>query len=284
MAFITKIQFKFFAFAMLCFLFSILVSLCIFSYPSLKAMGLNFYFSSTWEPYSGQFGILVFLTGTLLSSILAVIISIPFSLSIAIFVNFLPIPKRIKRSFQIIIDTLAGVPSIIYGFWGLLVLCPKIGLTARLFGEIPYGVSLLSASLILSIMITPLSAAIITDLLKLISKDYKEAAYSLGATKFETLRYILLPMIGPGIFSAFFVAFSRALSETMAVTMVIGNVNKFPSSVFAPTNTLASVIANEFGEAIDPLYLSALIHLGLVLLIITLLTNIIAKNIHRFIR
>lgn len=279
-----KVSFKLLALAMLIFLSSILTILCYYSYPSLKLMGIDFYLSGLWEPYSQQFGILVFIIGTLLTSILAVLISIPFALSIAIFINFLPIHKRIKRTFQIIIDTLAGVPSIIYGFWGLTVLCPKIGLTASFFKQIPYGVSLLSASLILAVMITPLSAAIITDLLKLLPKDYKEAAFSLGATQFETIRFILLPMIGPGLISAFFVSFSRALSETMAVTMVIGNVNKFPSSIFAPTNTLASVIANEFGEAIDPTYLSALIHLGLVLLIITLITNITARNIYKLVK
>ena len=250
-----------------------------FSLPSLKAFGLAFYTSGTWNPNEAEFGLLTFLVGTLITSIVALLLSIPFSLSIALFINYAKAPDFIKKWLQIFIDTLAGIPSIIYGFWGLFVLAPLIRIIQIKLNLIPYGVGLLTASIILTIMIIPLSSSLISDLLKLLPKDLEEAAVSLGATQFETIRYIMLPMISKGMFSAFFMAFGRAMSETMAVTMVIGNFNQFPSSIFSPSNTLSSVIANEFAEAVEPIYISSLVQLGLILFFITLITGIITKHI-----
>lgn len=251
------------------------------SFLSLEQFGYSFYTSRLWNPNQQSFGAFVFIIGTLLTSFLAVLISIPFSLGIALFINFYSMSKKIKGLLHVIIETLSGIPSIVYGFWGLYMLSPIIGKLALLFKQIPFGVGILTASLILSIMIIPLSTSIIIQLIKLSPKDLQEASYSLGATTFETIFHIVLPAIKPGLVSAYFISLGRALSETMAVTMLIGNINKLPINLFSPSNTLASVIANDFGEATDPLYLSSLVHLGLILFAITLFTSQLASKIYK---
>jgi phosphate transport system permease protein len=179
------------------------------------------------------------------------------------------------------IELLAGVPSVIYGFCGLFLLAPFIRALEMTLGAAPYGVGIFTASLVLSIMIIPYSASIGREVISLVPSDLKEAALSLGGTRFEVIRKVILPYAAPGIVAGILLSLGRALGETMAVTMVIGNSNFIPKSIFSPANTLASVIANEFTEATGNLYLSSLIELGLVLFIVTTIINFIGKLIIR---
>ena len=182
---------------------------------------------------------------------------------------------RFSKVLETTIELLAGIPSVIYGFWGLFVLVPIIRAFEIKMGIIPYGAGIFTAALILSLMIIPFAISLGKEVIALVPEELKEAAIALGATPFDVVRYVVLPYAKSGIFAGNLMAFGRAVSETMAVTMVIGNANKIPSSIFSPGNTLASVIANEFAEAAENLYLSSLVQLGLVLLIITALFNFI---------
>lgn len=177
------------------------------------------------------------------------------------------------------LELLAGIPSVIYGFWALFVLVPVIRFFEINLGIVPYGVGILTASLVLAIMIIPYSASIAREVITLIPTDLKEAGFALGATPFEVIRKVILPYASSGIFAGVIMALGRALGETMAVTMVIGNNNNFPLSIFAPGNTMASILANEFSEANDKLYISSLLELGLILLIITMIVNLTGRLI-----
>ncbi len=176
-------------------------------------------------------------------------------------------------------ELLAGIPSIVYGFWGLFVFVPFFRNIELKLNILPYGVGILSSSIVLAIMIIPYSSSIIREVITMVPKDIKEAGYSLGATRYEIIKKVILPYSMSGIFAGILLSLGRALGETMAVTMVIGNSNMLPSSIFAPSNTMASVIANEFTEATGHIYLSALIGVGLLLFIITTIINIIGKYI-----
>ncbi|MBO8131492.1 MAG: phosphate ABC transporter permease subunit PstC [Candidatus Marinimicrobia bacterium] len=249
------------------------ISLLIESIPAIKAFGIRFLTSSTWDPVLEEFGFLPFFIGTLLTSIMALLISIPFSLAVSLFLSEYFKSGIISKILNYATDLLSGIPSVIYGFWGLFVLMPVVRYIEMKLGIIPYGVGILTASLILSIMIIPFSSSVAREVIRLVPSDIKEAAYSMGATHFEVIRKIILPYSKSGIFAGIMLAFGRALGETMAVTMVIGNANRIPKSLFEPGNTLASVIANEFAEASSDIHLSALIELGLLLFIVTLIIN-----------
>ena len=261
------------------------ITLIINSYPSISKFGLPFIFSDTWDPNefngkdSATFGALPFIIGTLLTSVIAILISLPFSIATALLLGERLKKGLLKKSLESIIDVLAGIPSVIYGFWGLLVLVPIIINLEIAIGVIPYGVGILSASLILAIMIIPYSVALSKEVILLIPPDLKEASYALGATQYEVTKYTIIPNAKSGIIAGQFLAFGRAISETMAVTMVIGNRNEIPLSIFDPANTLASVIANEFAEATGTLYISSLIELGLILLCISIIINVIGRLI-----
>jgi phosphate transport system permease protein len=177
------------------------------------------------------------------------------------------------------LDLLAGIPSVIYGFWGLMVLVPMVRQVEVSLGVVPHGVGIFSASIILALMIVPYSASISREVISLVPHDLKEAALSLGATKFEVITKVILPYARSGIFAGILMSFGRAVSETMAVTMLIGNANKLPSSIFSPANTLASVIANEFAEASEALYLSSLIELALILFFVTAIFSFVGRLI-----
>ena len=260
-------------------LFSIFITLLIYSVPSIKAFGVRFLIDKTWDPVTGEFGALSFLLGTLVTSFLALLISLPFSFAIAIFLGEYftkGAPSSILKSG---VELLAGIPSIIYGFWGLFVLVPLVRMVQIELGVTPYGVGILTSSIILAIMIIPYSASIGTEVVQLVPSDLKEAAFSLGATRFEVIKAVILPYARSGIFAGILLSLGRALGETMAVTMVIGNSNFLPTSIFSPANTMASVIANEFSEATEKIYLSSLVEIGLLLFIVTMIINIIGKYI-----
>lgn len=262
-------------------LVAIFFSLVIASFPSIRNFGIRFLFSSTWDPVKSEFGAFPFLVGTLATSFLALVISVVFSLPISIFLGEYSAQGPPATFIKSMIELLAGVPSVIYGFCGLFLLAPLVRILEMKLGVAPYGVGIFTASLVLSIMIIPYSASIGREVISLVPSDLKEAALSLGATRFEVIRKVILPYAGSGIIAGILLSLGRALGETMAVTMVIGNSNFIPKSIFSPANTLASVIANEFTEATGSLYLASLIELGLVLFIVTTLINLIGKLIIR---
>jgi len=264
---------------MIVLVLGILLTLIIQSMPSIKALGLKYLWGRTWDPVQDVYGALPFLLGTLLTSFLALIISIPFSISVAIFLGeYYPrgwMPNLLKNTVELI----AAVPSVIYGFWGLAVLVPIVRSLEDKLGYPPIGMGIFSSSLILAVMIIPYAASLGRSMIEMVPSNLKEAAYSLGATRWEVIRSVILPYTKSGLFAGILLSLGRALGETMAVTMVIGNTSILPTNLFAPGNTMASVIANEFTEADKPVYLSALIELGLVLFLVTVVINMIGKKI-----
>jgi phosphate transport system permease protein len=255
------------------------------SWLSIVKFGLNFWRTQTWDPVSGDFGALPFIWGTLYSSLLALLISTPVALGIAIFISEL-CPAWLKQPLVFLTELLAAVPSIVYGLWGIFVLVPAVrsfeaavpgALKALpLFSGPPLGVGMLSAALILAVMVVPFTSSVSREVLKSVPVAQREGAYALGATRFEAIRAALF-YARTGIIGAIMLGFGRALGETMAVTMVIGNTPRISASLFAPQYTMAAVLANEFTEADSALYLNALIEIGLVLFIITLVINALSR-------
>lgn len=257
------------------------------SMPSIKTFGIHFLISSTWDAVREDFGALPFIYGTIVSSVLALFIAVPFSLGIAVYLSELA-PLWIRQSLSFTIELLAAIPSVVYGLWGIFVLAPFLRnfvqpFLADYLGFLPlfqgprYGVGMLAAGVILSIMIIPTISSIIREVFATIPASYKEAALAVGATRWEMVKLALFPHSRSGILGAVILGLGRALGETMAVTMVIGNRPQISASLFAPSYTMASVIANEFAEATTKVYISALMELALVLFVVTLILNVIAR-------
>ncbi len=252
---------------------------------SIRKFGLDFWRTDVWDPVVGEFGALPFIWGTLYSSILALIISTPIALGIAVFISELS-HARFRQPLVFLTELLAAIPSIVYGLWGIFVLVPAVRALETslpdsvrrlpLFAGPPLGLGMLSAALILAIMIIPFTSSVAREVLKSVPAAQREGAYALGATRFEAIRAALF-YARTGIVGAVMLGFGRALGETMAVTMVIGNNPQVSTSLFAPQYTMAAVIANEFTEAADDLYLAALVEIGLVLFIITLIVNSLSR-------
>jgi phosphate transport system permease protein len=257
----------------------ILLTLIIESVPSIKSLGLKYLWGTTWDPVNNIYGAAPFLLGTILTSFLSLIISIPFSFAIAVYLGEYNPKGWLSNFLKNTVELIAAVPSVIYGFWGLLVLVPLVRSLETKLGVLPYGIGIFTASLILAVMIIPYAASLGREMIRLVPSQLKEAAYSLGATRYEVLKNVILPYTKSGLFAGILLSLGRALGETMAVTMVIGNTSLIPTSIFAPGNTMASVIANEFTEADHTVYLSALIELGLVLFLVTVVINMIGKRI-----
>ena len=257
----------------------ILLTLIIESVPSIKSLGIKYLWGTTWDPVNNVYGAAPFLLGTILTSFLALIISIPFSFAIAVYLGEYNPKGWLSNFLKNTVELIAAVPSVIYGFWGLLVLVPLVRSLEMKLGILPYGIGIFTASLILAVMIIPYAASLGREMIRLVPSPLKEAAYSLGATRYEVLKNVILPYTKSGLFAGILLSLGRALGETMAVTMVIGNTSLIPTSIFAPGNTMASVIANEFTEADHTVYLSALIELGLVLFLVTVVINMIGKRI-----
>ncbi len=260
-------------------LIAIFFTLLINSLPSLKAFGAKFFYQTTWDPVSGQFGALPFLAGTLLTSFLALVISTPFSIAVAIFLGEYYKKGPVAEVFKNIVELLAGIPSVIYGFWGLFVLVPIVRLIEMKFNIPPYGVGIFTSSVILAIMVLPFSVSLSRQVISMVPSHLKEAAYSLGATRFEVITKIIIPYTKSGLFAGLLLALGRALGETMAVTMLIGNTHALPTGIFSPGNTMASVIANEFTEATGKIYTSALIEMGLFLFVVATIINVFGKQV-----
>jgi phosphate transport system permease protein len=255
------------------------LTLLVQSMPSIQHLGIGYLWGKTWNPVNNIYGAYPFLVGTLLTSFLALIISIPFSLAIAIFLGEYQPTGAISALLKNIIELIAAVPSVIYGFWGLIVLVPLVRSLETKIGVVPYGIGIFTAALILAIMIIPYAASLGREMISMVPAQLKEGAYSLGATRWEVIKAVVIPYTKSGLFAGILLSLGRALGETMAVTMVIGNSSIIPKSIFAPGNTMASVIANEFTEADRSLYLSALIELGLLLFLVTVVINVIGKRI-----
>ena len=238
----------------------------------------NFIFSDDWVTTAGKesYGALPFITGTLLTTILALLMCIPFSLPVALFTGEYFRGKKIAAVLGTVTDLLAGIPSIIYGLWGFYVL-RNVFMHLNLS---PQGSGILTAAFVLAIMIVPYAASLSSEFIKMVPSDLKEGAYAMGATRAEVIRRVVFPMAGSGFFSAYILAIGRALGETMTVTMLIGNTNQMPETLRTTGNTMASIIANQFGEA-DGLKLSSLIAIGLLLFLITAVINMIGKILIR---
>ena len=266
---------------------AITISLTVAAWPAIEKFGLRFLVTSTWNPVSGRFGALPFVYGTLVSSGIALALAVPLGLGVAIFLSELA-PRWLRVPVGFLVELLAAIPSVVYGLWGIFVLIPwvRTSLTPPLqaalgflplFQGPPLGLGMLTAGLILAIMVVPFIVAVSTEVMRAVPQAQREAALSLGATKWETTRTAVIPYARSGIMGAIFLALARALGETMAVTMVIGNVPQIKASVLAPAYTISAVIANEFAEATENLHLAALILVGLVLFVVTLGVNIVAR-------
>jgi len=265
----------------------IVVELWTNSQPTVKQFGLGFLWSSRWDPNGGHFGALPFVYGTCVTAFLALLIAVPLGVAAAIFLAEMA-PPRLSNILTFLIELLAAVPSVIYGLIGIFVLVPIIRdylvpVLTRLFGYLPifsgdfYGVSFLSAGLVLSVMVVPFIISVSREVLLAVPVDQREASLALGTTKWETTWQVVIPNAKTGIIGSIFLALARALGETMAVTMVIGNTPKITPSLLSPGYSIAAVIANEFAEASGNLYVSSLIFLGLVLFGLTIVINALAR-------
>jgi phosphate transport system permease protein len=267
----------------------ILTTLVLQSKLSLAQFGLHFFVHTGWDPVSGDFGALPFIYGTLVTSFLALAMAVPLALGVAIFLSEL-CPKRLRAPISFLTELLAAIPSVVYGLWAFFVLVPMmrdslgpflikyLGWTG-LFGGYNFGVGILTASVILAIMILPIISSITRDIMLAVPTSQREAVLALGATRWEMIRTGVLRNARIGIVGAVILGLGRALGETMAVTMVIGNHADIAKSLFAPANTLASVIATEFSEATGDLYLSSLVEIGLALFLVTIVVNAIARGL-----
>ncbi len=255
--------------------------------PTISQFGWKFLIGNSWDPVGDEFGALPFVFGTLVSSLLAMVLATPLSVGIALFLNEVA-PRKLAQLVGFLVEMLAAIPSVVYGLWGVFVLAPWLRTEvqpwfAKWFGFLPlfqgppYGVGMMTAGIILAIMVIPTISSLCREVFRAIPRANREAALALGATRWETMRLAVLKSSKTGIFGAVILGLGRALGETMAVTMVIGNRNDISLSLFAPAQTMASVIANEYAEATTQLHLSALAEIGLTLFAVTFLINFIAR-------
>jgi len=286
-------EFMTFAFALLVLglLFAIIVSLIISSIPAFEKFGFGFFTTNVWNPVTKEFGALAPIFGTLVTSAIALLIAVPVSFGIAIFLTEM-CPVWLKRPLGTAIELLAAVPSIIYGMWGLFVFAPLFGeyiqpLLTRIFGDLwivgplfqgaPNGIGVLSASVILSVMVIPFIASVMRDVFEIVPPVLKESAYGIGATTWEVVWNVVMPYARVGVIGGIMLGLGRALGETMAVTFVIGNAYKISPSLFEAGNSIASALANEFNEASDPVHTASLIALGLILFILTFIVLALSR-------
>jgi phosphate transport system permease protein len=281
----------FFAFLVFILLFGIIITLLVGSLPALKMFGASFYTSDAWNPVTVDFGGVVPIYGTFITALIAMLIGIPVSFGIAIFITELS-PNWLKRPIGVAIELLAGIPSIIYGMWGLFVFAPlfadhvqpwmndhlgELPLIGPLFQGPPMGIGMLTAGFILAIMVIPYTASVMRDVFEIVPSMLKESAYGLGATTWEVIWNVVLPYTKTGVVGGIMLGLGRALGETMAVTFVIGNAHELSASLMMPGNTISSALANEFTEAVGDIYTSSLITLGLTLFVITFIVLSLAK-------
>jgi phosphate transport system permease protein len=279
------------AFAVLFAVTGIFLVLLVESLPALRKFGAAFLINSSWNPVTEQFGALAPICGTLVSSLIAMLVGVPLALGVALFINEL-CPFRLRSLLTTTVELLAAIPSIIYGMWGLFVLAPFMARHVQpvlikclgplpgigaLFQGPPYGIGMLTAGLILAVMILPFIAAVSRQVFATVPAVLREAAYGIGANTWEVCRRVLIPYTGSGLFGGIMLGLGRALGETMAVTFVIGNAHRISVSLLAPGTTISAALANEFTEAVGDIYLSSLLALGLILFLITFSVLLIAR-------
>ena len=279
------------AITVLVILAGVMISLVHGSLPAWRAFGFEFFTSQSWNPVTEKFGALPAIYGTVLTSTIAMLIGVPISLGIAIFLTEI-CPERLRRTIGVAIELLAGIPSIIYGIWGLFIFAPffqthfqpalidmfgNVPVLNQLFAGPPYGIGLLTAGLILAIMVLPFITSITREVFETVPPVLKEAAYGIGCTRWEVIRRVVIPYTRVGIIGGVMLGLGRALGETMAVTFVIGNAHKIMPSIMAPGTTISATIANEFTEATGDLYTASLVALGLILFFITFIVLAAAR-------
>jgi len=279
------------AIVVLLILGGVILSLIDGSLPALQRFGFGFFVNQVWNPVTKKFGALAPIYGTLVTSAIAMLIAVPLGIGIAVFLTEL-CPPTLRRPIGIAIELLAGIPSIIYGIWGLFIFAPflqqyvqpaiiaafgNVPVLSSLFAGPPYGIGMLTAALILAIMVLPFVASISRDVFGAVPPMLKESAYGIGCTTWEVVRNVVIPFSRVGVIGGVMLGLGRALGETMAVTFVIGNAHKISPSLFAPGTTISATIANEFTEAVGDLYTSSLIALGLILFMITFVVLAIAR-------
>lgn len=276
-----------FALAIILIVLGILFELAKSSWLSIQKFGFSFLTSTTWDPVFENFGSLPFIFGTLVSSFVALLLAVPIGVGTAIYLAEYATPS-IRKVVSLFVDLLAAIPSVVYGLWAIFELVPLMRtyvqpFLGKTFGFLPffqgpsYGIGMLSASVVLAIMIVPFIISVSREVILAVPQVYKETAYALGSTRWEAIWTIILSYGRAGIIGGIILALGRAIGETMAVTMIIGNNVTISASLFSPAYTLASVLANEFSEATGNLYLSALIHIGLVLFLVSIMVNVIAR-------
>jgi len=276
---------RFFAVLVLALLLGILVALTLAAVPAMEKFGLAFFVTNVWNPVTSQFGALAPIYGTLVTSAIALLIGVPVSFGIAMFLTEM-CPAVLRRPLGTAVELLAAIPSIIYGMWGLFVFAPffadylqpaltkvlgSVWLLGPLFQGAPNGIGILSAGIILSVMVIPFISSVMRDVFEIVPPVLKESAYGIGCTTWEVVRNVVLPYTKVGVIGGIMLGLGRALGETMAVTFVIGNAYRISPSLFEPGNSIASALANEFNEAADPVHRASLIALGLVLFVLTLI-------------
>ena len=275
----------FFAALVLCGLAGIIVALVVEALPAQRTAGADFFFGTRWSPTDGVFGAVISVHGTLVTSAVALLVAVPISFGIAVFLTE-TCPAPLRRPLGTAIELLAGVPSIIYGFWGLFVFAPVfqeyvqpwlVATGLPIFAGPPLGIGLFTAGLVLALMVIPFIASVMRDVFETVPPVLKESAYGLGCTTWEVVRSVVLPYTRVGVIGGVMLGLGRALGETMAVTFVIGNANRLATSLFAPGNSIASTLANEFAEADPALHIPSLFALGLVLFVITFAVLAAAK-------
>lgn len=282
---------RFFAFSILLLFFALISTLAVGAWPALSRFGLEFLVREQWDPVADDFGALVPIYGTLVSSIIALIVAVPLSFGIAVFLTELS-PRILRKPLGVAIELLAAIPSVIYGMWGLFVFAPffaehiqpklsaflgSVPLVGAYFQGPPIGIGLLPAGLILALMILPFIAAVMRDVFEAVPPLLKESAYGLGATTWEVVWQVVFPQAQRGVVGGVMLGLGRALGETMAVTFVVGNAHRISRSLFMPASTISSTLANEFAEAVNPMHTSALVALGLLLFLITFFVLGLAK-------
>jgi phosphate transport system permease protein len=280
-----------FALSVLVVLVGIIISLIVGAWPAFKEFGPAFITTVEWDPVNDQYGALIAIVGTVATSFIALLVAFPISFGIALFLTEI-CPTRLRRPLGTAVELLAGVPSIIYGMWGLFIFAPlfadyiqpalrntigQLPLLSYLFKGPMMGIGILTAGMILAVMIIPFIASVMRDVFEIVPAVLKESAYGLGCTRWEVVRKVVLPYTKTGVVGGVMLGLGRALGETMAVTFVIGNAHKLSWSLFAPGNSIASTLANEFAEAATPLHLSSLFALGLILFVITFIVLSAAK-------
>jgi phosphate transport system permease protein len=279
------------AITVLVILAGVMISLVHGSLPAWQAFGFDFFTTQSWNPVTEKFGALPAIYGTLLTSTIAMLIGVPISLGIAVFLTEI-CPERLRRTIGVAIELLAGIPSIIYGIWGLFIFAPffqthfqpalidlfaNVPVLNQLFAGPPYGIGLLTAGLILAIMVLPFITSITREVFETVPPVLKEAAYGIGCTRWEVVRRVVIPYTRVGIIGGVMLGLGRALGETMAVTFVIGNAHRIMPSIMAPGTTISATIANEFTEATGDLYTASLVALGLILFFITFIVLAAAR-------